>query len=109
MDLIEQRPRSVFNTKPVKSNIPIELFEIGKRLSGPREMVKLLRMYIDYGEEMLLTAISRIKTPEITVEQIHAHLTPVDTPLKIPTKIDIKVSQPQFEKYNALIDRGAAL
>lgn len=109
MDLIEQRPRSVFNAKPVKSNIPTELLEIGKRLSGPREMVKLLHMYLDYGEEKLLTTISRIKTPELTVEQIRAHLTPVDTPLKIPTKIDIKVSQPQFEKYNALIDRGVAL
>lgn len=109
MDLIEQRPRSVFNAKPVKSNIPTELLEIGKRLSGPREMVKLLRMYLDYGEEKLLTTISRIKTPELTVEQIRAHLTPVDTPLKIPTKIDVKVSQPQFEKYNALIDRGVAL
>jgi len=109
LDLIEQRPRSVFNAKPVKSNIPTKLLEIGKRLSGPREMVKLLRMYVDYGGEKLLSAISRIKTSEITVEQIRAYLEPVDIPLKIPTKIDVKVSQPQFEKYNALIDRGASL
>lgn len=64
IDLIEQRPRSVFNAKPVKSTIPVELMEIGKKLSGPREMVKLLRMYVDFGEDRLLAAIKNYKDPK---------------------------------------------
>ena len=30
IDLIEQRPRSVFNAKPVKSNISLELQQLGQ-------------------------------------------------------------------------------
>ena len=89
IDLIEKRPRSVFNAKPVKSNISNELLEIGKRLSGPREMVKLLRLYVDYGEDKLMTAISSIQNPEISVEQIRALLIPVSAYTNIKPKIDV--------------------
>jgi transposase len=109
IDLIEKRPRSVFNAKPVKNNISTELLEIGKRLSGPREMVKLLRLFIDYGEDKLITAIGCIQSPEISIEQIRAHLIPVNTTAKIHSKIDIKVQKPQFDKYDALIKRGAVV
>ena len=109
IDLIERRPRSVFNAKPVKSNISAELLEIGKRLSGPREMVKLLRLYVDYGEEKLMTAIRLIQSPEISVEQIRANLIPCSPPVTIQPKLDVQVTKPQFEKYDALMNGGAAV
>lgn len=109
IDLIEQRPRSVYNAKPVKSNLTEELMEIGRRLSGPREMVKLLRLYIDVGEERLMTAIKCIQSTELTTEQIQAHLIPVNQPTKLPLRQDVKVAKPQFEKYNDLMSRGAAV
>jgi transposase len=109
IDLIEKRPRSVFNAKPVKNTTSTQLLEIGRRLSGPREMVKLLRLCVDYGEDKVLTAISSLKNSEISVELIRAFLTPVDTPEKLPIEIDIKVPKPQFEKYNVLMNRGAAV
>ena len=109
IDLIEKRPRSVFNAKPVKSNISIELMEIGKRLSGPREMVKLLRLCVDYGEDKVMNAIGCIQSPEIFVEQIRAQLMPVNVPAKIPLRIDIKVPTPEFDKYDALMNGGAVV
>ncbi len=109
IDLIEQRPRSVFNAKPVKDNISAELLAIGSRLSGPREMVKLLRLCVDYGEDKVMSAISRIKGSELSVEQVRAYLIPVHKPIKIQPKVDIQVVKPQFEKYDALLNRGAAL
>ena len=109
IDLIERRPRSVYNAKPVKSTLTEELMEIGKRLSGPREMVKLLRMYIDFGEERLMTAIKCIQGTELSIEQIQAHLIQVNQPTKLPLKQDVKVTKPQFEKYNALMNRGAVV
>jgi hypothetical protein len=109
IDLIEKRPRSVFNAKPVKSNISAELLEIGKRLSGPREMVKLLRLLVDYGEDKLMPAIDRIQTTEISIEKIQAYLIPVNTPTKIPSRIDIKVTKPQLNKYDNLMNGGAAV
>jgi len=109
IDLIEKRPRSVFNAKPVKSNISAELLEIGKRLSGPREMVKLLRLFVDYGEDKLMTAIGCIQSNEISVEQIRAHLIPVNTPTKIHSRIDVQVSTPQLDKYDNLMNGEAVV
>jgi transposase len=109
IDLIEQRPRSVYNAKPVKSIITEELMEVGRRLSGPREMVKLLRMYVDFGEERLMTAIKCVQGSEISIGQIQAHLTPVNQPIKIQPMIDVKVAKPQFRKYDNLLTGGAAI
>lgn len=107
IDLIERRPRSVFNAKPVKDNISAELIEIGKRLSGPREMVKLLRLCIDYGEANVMTAIGRLKSPTLSVEQIQAYLLQDTTPPeRTYPSIDIKVLKPRFDKYDALMNKG---
>ncbi len=109
IDLIEQRPRSVFNAKPVKSNISTELLQVGRRLSGPREMVKLLRLVVDYGEDKIMAAISCFNGTEISVPQIQAYLIPVSTPLKFLPVNDVQVEKPQFNKYDALINGGAAV
>ncbi|MHB1407931.1 MAG: hypothetical protein ACYCV0_20475 [Desulfitobacteriaceae bacterium] len=68
-----------------------------------------MRLCVDYGEDKVLTAIGSLKSPELSVEQIRAFLTPVNTPEKIPPEIDIKVPKPQFDKYDALMNRGAAV
>nr|WP_269438409.1 IS21 family transposase [Phosphitispora fastidiosa] len=109
LELIEQRPRSAYNAKPVKNNISEALMEVGRRLSGPHEMVKLLRMYVDFGEERLMTAIKCVQGTEITIEQIQAHLIPVNQPAKIHPRLDVKVAKPQFGKYDNLLTRGAAV
>ncbi len=109
IDLIEQRPRSVYNAKPVKNNISAELLKLGRRLCGPREMVKLLRLFIDYGQDKLMSAIGRIKTPEITVEQVRAYLIPVNAPAPVHPLLEVEVAKPQFDKYDVLINRGAAV
>lgn len=109
IDLIEKRPRSVFNAKPVKSNISAELLEIGRRLSGPREMVKLLRLLVDHGEDKLMAAIICIRSSEVSVPQIEAHLIPVSTPSRITYVKDIPVAKPQLSKYDALMNGGAAV
>jgi transposase len=109
LDLIEKRPRSVFNAKPVKDHVSAQLLEFGRKLSGPREMVKLLRLYVDHGEDKLLNTIEKLKGSEITIEQIQAHLIPVNSPTKIPLNIDnIKVSKPEFNKYDVLLAGGGA-
>ncbi|MDA8441990.1 MAG: IS21 family transposase [Peptococcaceae bacterium] len=109
IDLIEKRPRSVFNAKPVKNNLSTQLLEIGRRLSGPREMVKLLRLCVDYGEDKILATVNALNTPELSVEQIRAHLTPISIPERITPEIDIKVTIPEFDRYDALIYRGVTI
>lgn len=109
LDLIDSRPRSVFNAKPVKDNVSAKLLEIGRRLSGPKEMVKLLRLCVDYGEDKVMGAIERIRATELSVEQVQAFLIPVNEPVKIHPQFDIQVAKPQFAKYDALVNREVAL
>lgn len=69
IDLLERKPRSVFQAKPVLHNIENELLEWGKRLpGGNKDMVKLLRMCVDYGQERVIEAKRKIPssvTPSI--------------------------------------------
>lgn len=56
LDLIERKPRSVFQAKPVRQNIAKELLDWGRQLPGGNtEMVKLLRLCVDHGEERILS------------------------------------------------------
>ena len=110
IDLIEQRPRSVFNAKPVKNNVSSELIAIGKRLAGPREMVKLLRLCVDYGENKVIAAANRLQMQEnLSLEQIGAFLTPVSPVNPIQLTNEIKVRNTPLTSYDKLINRGVAL
>lgn len=56
LDLLDRKPRSVFQAKPVRQNVRQELLDWGKTLpGGNREMVKLLRLCVDYGEDRILS------------------------------------------------------
>lgn len=105
INLIEQRPRSVYNAKPVKQNLNPELLEFGKRLSAPKEMVKLLRLCIDYGQERVLRASKEIPfNATVTVALLIAYLiTQHDEikPLSLPS--EIKVRSTSLSKYDGLL------
>ena len=108
LDLIERRPRSVFNARPVKDNVSAKLLETGRRLGGPKEMVRLLRLCVDHGEDKVLAAVNHIGTFELSIEQVCAYLIPVSEPPKLYSELDVAVTKPQFDKYDALVDRRAA-
>lgn len=56
LDLIARKPRCVFQARPVRETVTQELLEWGKLLPGGNaEMVKLLRLCVDYGEEKILS------------------------------------------------------
>ncbi|WP_353892771.1 IS21 family transposase [Proteinivorax hydrogeniformans] len=102
IDLIERKPRSVFNAKPVKQNVTEELLIWGKQLpGGNREMVKLLRLCLDYGEEYILSIKEAIPGHIVpTVDMIRAHLSkPVDTPVLNLNK-EIAVEEVDLNKYD---------
>lgn len=102
--LIEQRPRSVYNAKPVKQNLHPELLELGKRLADPREMIKLLRLCIDYGQERVLKVSKEIPVNgTVSVALLTAYITPHEKikPLSIPG--EIKVRSTSLSKYDSLL------
>ncbi len=107
--LIESRPRSVFNARPVKENVSAKLMQVGRRLTGPKEMVKLLRLCLDYGEEEVLKVIDSFGANEFTVDQVWAQLIPAASPANTYPEIEIPVTKPCFVKYDALVAKGAVM
>lgn len=76
IDLLERKPRSVFNSKPVKDNVAKALLDWGRQLpGGNKEMVKLLRLCVDYGEEKILSIKDLIPSHIVpTVDMVRSHL-----------------------------------
>lgn len=102
IDLLEQKPRSVFNAKPVKQNVTAELLAWGKQLpGGNREMVKLLRLCVDYGEEHILSIKKLIPSHVVpTVDMVRAHLNePVDAPVIYLNK-EVSVEPVDLSQYD---------
>ncbi len=109
LDLIEQRPRSVFNARPVKDNVNAQILAAGKRLSGPKEMVKLLKLCVEYGQDLVLETVARIKSPDLAIEQILAYLVPVHQVEPLVMQREVKVQKPQFSSYDQLLQKEASL
>ena len=76
IDLLERKPRAVFQAKPVRQNVAKELLEWGRLLpGGNKDMVKLLRLCVDYGEERILSIRNRLPSNIIpTIDMVRSQL-----------------------------------
>lgn len=110
LDLIERKPRSVFNAKPVKATVSAVLMDIGKRLSHPREMVKLLRLCIDHGEDKVIAAANAcLAGGDVSLDCIRAFLTPSATAAPMSISGEIKVKQIELASYDKLLKGDVAI
>jgi len=103
IDLLEHKPRSVFNAKPVKTNVTQELLNWGKQLpGGNKEMVKLLRLCVDYGEERILNIKNLIPNSIIpTVDMVRTHLNePTESPVIYLSKNEVSVDPVDLTEYD---------
>ena len=102
IDLLEIKPRSVFNARPVKETVAQELLDWGALLpGGNREMVKLLRLCVDYGEEKILSIKHKIP-PHIvpTVDMVRSYLCEPLEAQVIYLNQDIPILQTDLTKYD---------
>lgn len=102
IDLLERKPRSVYNARPVKETLTKELLDWGNQLpGGNKEMVKLLRLCVDYGEARIL-AIKRLIPSQVvpTVDMVRTYLNePVNSSV-IYLKNEIGITQTNLRKYD---------
>ena len=93
IDLIERKPRSVFQAKPVRATVAQELLDWGKLLPGGNaEMVKLLRLCVDYGEEKILSikeSLSPGVVPTVDLIRSQLHLPTESNVICMNNEIDI--------------------
>ena len=100
--LLERKPRSVFQAKPVRQTVKQELLELGQHLpGGNKDMGRLLRMCVDYGEDRVIVAKNRIPvgiTP--TVDIIRSYLEePAQNPI-IPFRKEVSINQTNLAYYD---------
>lgn len=102
IDLLERKPRSVFQAKPVRQTVKKELLELGKLLpGGNKDMVRLLRMCVDYGEDRVIFAVNRIPTGITpTVDMIRSYLEEPQKESVIQFQNDIYITQTNLAYYD---------
>lgn len=102
IDLLERKPRSVQNAKPVKETLTQELLAWGSQLpGGNREMVKLLRLCVDYGEDRILAIKKRIPSQIVpTVDMVRTYLSEPAESSIIYLKNEISITPTDLRKYD---------
>ena len=103
IDLLERKTRSVFNAKPVKTNVTEALLDWGRQLpGGNREMVKLLRLCVDYGEERILSIKNLIPSHIVpTVDMVRVHLNePTESTVIYLSNNDVMVDTVDLTAYD---------
>jgi len=102
LDLLERKPRAVFQAKPVKQNIAKELLEWGRLLpGGNKEMVKLLRLCVDYGEKRILSIKQQLPVniiPSVDIIRSQLHETPDSNIIYMSN--EIAVTQTDLSMYD---------
>ena len=100
--LLEQKPRSVFQAKPVRQNVKQELLDLGRNLpGGNKDMVRLLRLCVDYGEDRVIFAKNRIPdgiTP--TVDIIRSYLEEPEKDTVIRFQKEVYITQTDLAYYD---------
>ena len=99
IDLLAQRPRSVWNAKPVKYTVPAQLMRFLEKLEDPKQVVYILRNYLAAPERVM-----QIVAASGSYSQAMLELNRVNVPISLPQK-DIPVSRPDLTQYDRLLQR----
>jgi hypothetical protein len=103
IDLLERKPRSVHNARPVKETVARELLEWGELLpGGNKEMVKLLRLCVDYGEDRILAIKNLIPGHVVpTVDMVRMYLNhPVDSTVIYLSTDEVPIDSVDLTEYD---------
>lgn len=102
LDLLERKPRAVFQAKPVRQNVAKELMDWGRFLpGGNKDMVKLLRLCVDYGEERILSIKGQLPANVIpTIDMIRSQLHEEPASNIVYLSQDIAITQTDLRKYD---------
>ena len=102
MELLSRKPRSIYNAAPVRRNVPLMLMNFLEKLQNPKELLGTLRLYLQYGDEILdkldgISSYTALEAKLITV-------VPSVTGKSVGT--EIKVVVPTLCTYDVLMRDG---
>jgi len=107
--LLEVKPRSVWNAKPVQAaSLPDCLSRLAKASADPdRTMVRLLRLVVDEGIERVADAVERPLATGAKSWQVVEHYLNQETP--VPSLLEVagpSVEAPDLGRYDLLLGDG---
>jgi transposase len=102
IDLLERKPRSVRNARPVKETVAEELLDWGKQLpGGNKDMVKLLRLCVDYGQDKVISIKHLIPGGIVpTVDLVRSYLIPTESPPVLHLRSELDVDLVDLSVYD---------
>lgn len=102
IDLLERKPRCVFQAKPVRANVTKELLDWGRLLTGGNaEMVKLLRLCVDHGEERILSIKEQFPGNIIpSVDMVRAQLHEIPQSNVVYFKNEVEITTTDLARYD---------
>ena len=106
IDLIERKPRSVYDAAPVKKTLPKPFYEFILTLKNPKEVVRIIRCYLN-DPDAAMSAISAANYEEFLLkyELSVSKETSVNSLCKRVEKNNIPVNPLHLEQYDNLLRR----
>ena len=101
--LIEKRPRSVYNAAPIKETVPKELYAFLMKIDNPGEIVKVLKLYLDTGTE-LLKYLPYTDSYDALYSCIIGN-----SVSKSEIGTEVKIILPDLKRYDSLLKGGDAI
>ena len=98
IELIERRPRSVYNAAPVRENVPELLYEYLLKLENPEDVIKTLKVYMRDPESVMYAVEKRYSN-----QQFISYIEEKEEFPEIKTSIKVSVNAPQLSRYDELI------
>ena len=101
--MIEKRPRSVYNAAPIKETVPTELYQFLMKLSSPKEIVKVLRLYLDTGNAVMKHLPYADSYNTLYAVVIGSSVR------KMQIESSIEIVPPDLKRYDSLMKDGDAV
>lgn len=106
IDLIEQKPRSVYDAAPVKKTLPKPFYEFILTLNAPKEVVRIIRCYLN-DPDAAMSAVSAENYEEFLLkyELAAGRENRINSLCNRVKQNNIPVNTPQLERYDNLLRR----
>lgn len=103
IELISRRPRSVWNAKPVRNTVPVQLLRFLEKLEDPKQVVNILRSYIVSPERVMQIVSS---CGDYSQAMLELNTIPSGN---CDRKQDIPVCRTDLSRYDRLLGRRDAV
>lgn len=98
LELIERRPRSVYNAAPVKSSVPSEMYDYLLKTEEPEKVIRILKAYLR-NSDAVMYGIRK----GFNIQQLISHIEKIEEAAEYQPNITMSVNKTDLAPYDELI------